>query len=144
MSTISPAVRQKLRARLLTEERYLQFPYKDTAGYLTVGIGRNLSVVGVSVDEAFLLLDHDIENAEKDLWRSCSFYSSLDEIRKSVLIDMVFNMGIKSVIQFKEMISCLEKQDWKGAAKAMLDSEWAKQVGKRADRLALIMETGNL
>ena len=144
MLTISPDIRQKLKTRLLVEEGYKQFPYTDSTGHLTIVIGRNLEKVGISLDEALYMLDDDLMSVERNLWHYCAFYSALSEIRKSVLVDIAFNMGIRTVLDFKEMISCIEKQDYEGAAKAMMNSEWAKQVGNRASKLALIMETGEL
>ena len=42
------------------------------------------------------------------------------------------------------MISALESHDYSLAAKEMLNSKWAEQVGERATQLAHIIATGEL
>ena len=141
---MSPEIRQKLRTRLLSEEGYRQFVYTDVTGHLSAGIGRNLAVVGISLDEALIMLDNDIMRAEKNLLHYAPWYVGLDDIRKSAILDMTFNLGIEGVLKFEGMISAIMQHDYTLAATQMEDSEWAKQVGKRAKELALIMESGQL
>lgn len=57
---MTPESRQKLKNMLVQDESYRQFPYTDTTGHLTVGIGRNISQRGISTTEASQLLDNDI------------------------------------------------------------------------------------
>lgn len=144
MLTLAPDIRQRLKSRLLNEEGYKQFPYVDTTGHETIAIGRNLAVVGISLDEALYLLDNDISRCEKDLWHYAPWYGSLDDVRKSVVLDMCFEMGINGVLEFREMITYLSSRSFKQASDAMLASLWAKQVPSRAQNLALIIETGVL
>jgi lysozyme len=40
------------------------------------------------------------------------------------------------------MFAALDREDWHASAAAMLDSKWARQVGKRATRLADMMRQG--
>ena len=42
------------------------------------------------------------------------------------------------------MLSCLLKQDWHGAAAAMLNSKWAQQVGQHADNPGAIIRDGSV
>jgi len=42
------------------------------------------------------------------------------------------------------MIAAIQAKDYHRAAEEMRSSLWAKEVGKRAEHLAMIMETGNL
>jgi len=144
MLRIPPEIRNKLKTQLMDEEGYRQFVYADTQGVLTVGIGRNLVTTGLTVGEAMYLLDNDIVRCENDLWRLCPFYRDLDNARKLALIDMTFNVGIQSFLGFKAMIAAIQAKDYHRAAEEMRSSLWAKEVGKRAEHLAMIMETGNL
>jgi len=116
-------------------------PYRCTAGKLTIGYGRNLDDVGITQEEAELLLKHDLEKAEKEA-EKFPVYSKLNQARKDVLIEMVFNMGYSRLSGFKKMFEALEKGDYSAAADQMLDSSWHKQVGKRAERLAYFMRIG--
>lgn len=144
MLNLPPDMRLKLKSRLLDEEGYRQFPYIDTTGHTTIGIGRNLSSAGISMNEALYLLDDDIMQCEKDLWASFPWYANLDDARKIVLIDMCFNMGIINLLKFINMINALKNKNYSLAAREMLNSKWATQVHARAKKLAIIMETGNL
>lgn len=134
--------REKLKDLLLQDEGYRQFSYKDTAGKLTIGIGRNIEECGISKDEALYLLDNDINNCLNDLRASLTFFDALNEARRIVLLNMCFNLGIPKLMQFRKMRDALDRQDYTEAAKEMLASDWANQVGHRAQRLAYIMETG--
>lgn len=117
-------------------------PYRCTAGKLTIGIGRNLDDVGISKDEADMLLKNDIEKVIGQLSNSLPWYKNLNKIRQRVLIDMAFNLGIAGLLKFKNTLGHIQAGRWPEAAKGMLASRWAKQVGRRAERLATMMQTG--
>lgn len=144
MFSLTPDYRNKLKTMLLTEEGYRQFPYTDITGHLTIGIGRNIQEVGITIEEALHLLEQDIMRCEHDFWKCLPVYPELSDPRKCVLLDMCFNLGIVKLMQFRKMIDALNKKDYSLAAQEMMDSDWAKQVGHRADKLARIMETGYL
>ena len=105
-------------------------PYKCTAGYLTIGVGRNLDDRGITEDEARFLCKNDIKIVERELGGKFPFITGLGDARIRVLLDMAFNLGVE--------------RDFEEAAKDMLDSSWASQVGQRAQRLATAMRTGKL
>jgi lysozyme len=66
----------------------------------------------------------------------------LNDARQNALIDMMYNLGPSRFIGFKKMIAAIYDEDFNAASNEMLDSKWAKQVGRRAFRLARIMRTG--
>jgi lysozyme len=134
---------QQLREQLERHEGLRLKPYKDTVGKLTIGIGRNLDDKGISREEAFTLLDNDIAEVVRQL-EQVDEYQALDEIRQTVLANLCFNVGFKGIIGFKRMWRALAKRDYAAAAAEMLDSKWAKQVGRRATELAEIMRTGEV
>lgn len=114
--------------------------YYDSVGVATIGVGRNLEDVGVSYDEAMLMLDNDIKRVLKDCWREFTWFADLTEDRQSVVASMVFNIGLAGFKQFKKMIAAIEKEDWTEAACQMIDSTWAAQVKGRAVELAILMK----
>lgn len=124
------------------EEGYQQFPYRCTANKLTVGIGRNLEVNGVSLEEARCLAMNDIRAAETGLSDSLPWFSGLDVVRRAVLISMVFQMGLQAVLKFKRTLREVERGEYENAASFMLESLWAQQTPKRARRAAEMMRTG--
>jgi lysozyme len=86
------------------------------------------------------MLDNDIKRAEK----SCSmlgFYPELSEVRQAVVVDMVFNLGLRSFLTFEKLRNAIEHREWQRAAEEMIRSKWAGQVGPRAKRLANMMLT---
>ena len=117
-------------------------PYKDSVGKLTIGTGRNLDDVGISQAEADFLLKNDIDKATEQLTANLPWTSGLDDARHGALINMTFNLGIHGLMGFRNTLAMIQAGDYSGAASAMLSSEWEKQVGPRAHRLAKQIETG--
>lgn len=137
-------ITQKLRDSIKRHEGFRKYPYIDTTGHTSIGFGRNLDVIGISETEADILLGNDIINATVELYKFLPIAQTIDDVRKAVLIEMSFNMGIEKMLQFKGMIAALKIKDYKLAAEDMLNSLWAKQVHNRANDLAYAMETGQM
>ena len=118
-------------------------PYKCPAGKLTIGYGRNLDDVGISQAEADMMFERDFSKAEADARKICEEFdidvNNLTEQRFYVLTDMCFNLGYGGLKKFKGMLTALKNGLYEDAANAMLDSLWAKQVGNRATKLAVLM-----
>ena len=132
---------------LILDEGVRLHPYEDTVGKTTIGIGRNLDDVGISEDEAKYLLSNDLKQVRHELNNNqtlCVIYKSLSPYRQIVLESMLFNLGLNRLLGFKLFISALARSDYSAAAKEMLDSKWARQVGARAFRLASVMQENSL
>tara|TARA_Y100000310_G_scaffold337230_1_gene423800 strand:- start:807 stop:1226 length:420 start_codon:yes stop_codon:yes gene_type:complete len=134
----------RLERMLIRHEGLRLKPYKDTRGKLTIGVGRNLTDVGISRSEAIELLHHDlgaiyitIFNSGKTAW-----VQHLDVVRVDVVTSMIFNMGLRKFLTFRKAIQAMKAGDWGEAAREMLDSQWAGQVGGRARTLAAMMREG--
>jgi lysozyme len=134
--------RERLAAQLRLHEGVEHKPYKCTAGYLTIGVGRNIEERGLSDDEIDYILNNDVDIATSELASTFDWFAGLDDVRMRVVVDMVFNLGMPRFKQFQNMLAAIEAQDWPEAAAQMMDSRWAKQVGARAERLRDMMETG--
>ncbi|HZR03635.1 MAG TPA: glycoside hydrolase family protein [Burkholderiales bacterium] len=130
------------KSQLRIDEGVRGKPYRDTVGKLTIGVGRNLDDVGLSPDEIDYLLDNDVTNAEIVARILFPSFNSLSDNRRAAIINMALNLGQERLAGFHDMRAAVERQDWAGAATAMLDSRWAGQVGKRADRLAQMIKEG--
>lgn len=113
--------------------------YKCTAGKITIGVGRNVEELGITHDEAMYLLNNDVQRVVDELIANVDFYGKLSDVRKAVLVDMCFNLGISRFLQFKNFLAALDREDWVDAAREMLDSRWATQVGQRSVRLSQMM-----
>lgn len=134
--------RAALKEQLIVHEGLRLKPYQDTVGKATIGVGRNLDDRGISMHEAMLMLDHDIDDVEADLDRVMPWWRSLSEARQLVLADMCFNLGVARLTAFKNTLAAMKAGDYEAAADGMLASRWASQVGKRAQKLAKAMREG--
>lgn len=115
-------------------------PYRDSVGKLTIAYGRNLDDVGISYEEAFMLLRNDIKFHTLSLMKNLPWVSTLSEVRQRVLIDMCFNLGIGKLLQFRATLAAVKTGDYDRAAEQMLKSRWAAQTKTRAKRLAWMMK----
>ena len=134
--------RDELRSMLVLHEGLRLFPYRCTAGKITIGVGRNLDDVGITQAEAFALLERDIDTVEADLDRTWPWWRQMTDARQQVLADMCFNLGLGRLKGFVNTIAHMKRGDYEAAAEGMLDSLWARQVGVRAQRLAKMMREG--
>ena len=130
-----------LTEELKRDEGYSGTVYTCSAGKLTVGYGHNLEAKPIPQSIAEKLLECDIGDcmAQCELW---PWFFSLNDTRKRVIVNMVFNIGFNGVSNFKKMISALENKDYVLAAAEMTNSKWYAQVGDRATRLVTMMVVG--
>jgi len=143
----------KIQDQLIRHEGMSLKPYKDTKGKWTVGVGRNFSDVpfserelvevlqhGVTKEWVLMLLDNDINNVLSDVIHF-NWFDVLSDVRKKVIIDMVFNLGLSRFNGFKKTKEYLSIGDYENASIEMLDSSWSFQVGKRSRTLSKMMLT---
>jgi lysozyme len=133
---------QRLWEQLIQHEGLRLKPYQCSAGKLTIGIGRNIEDIGITEEEAMVLLGNDISRVVSELNQNIPAFANLNQIRQRVLVDMCFNLGISRLLKFRRMLAALDAGDFSKAADEMMDSRWARQVGKRADNLKQMMKTG--
>jgi lysozyme len=131
-----------LEDQLIDHEGLELKPYQCTADKLTIGVGRNIEDRGITEDEARYLLKNDIKIVEDELLEKKPVVAGLDAVRQRVLVDMGFNLGIPTLLKFQNMWAAIEEEDFETAADEAMDSRWAKQVGRRAERLCQAMATG--
>ena len=147
-------MKEKLKEQLILHEGLKLNAYKCPADKWTIGVGRNLEAnpltedemlevlkeVGITKEIAMYWLNKEIRQVKRKL-ANYEWYTSQSKIRRRVLIDMAFNLGVSGLLSFQNMIGALEVGNYEVAAEEMLDSRWAEQVGSRAKRLANMMET---
>ena len=125
----------KIAEQLKIDEGFRGKVYTCSAGKLTVGYGWNLEDNYMSERVASLLLDDGIGSAIASCERF-DWWHKLSDVRKEVIINMVYNLGFVGVSKFTKMIAAIKLNSFDEAAIQMLDSKWHKQVGVRAERLA--------
>lgn len=132
---------------LILDEDLSKTPYRDIDGSTVIGVGRNLSSVGISKEEAIMLLRNDIARVEKELTNDKvvgAIYQSLDENRKLAIKNMCFNLGITKLRGFDKMWKALASKDYNKAAIEAKNSKWYKDVSTRGLRIIHIIQFGNL
>lgn len=144
--------------RLCVNEGLRLKPYYCPAGHLTIGIGRNLEgnplteeekeyighsvKEGITNDQAFYLCRNDLKKVRADLDKHLPWWRDLNADRQFVMIDLCFNMGIKKLLQFQKTLSSIANGYYVKAGEQLMQSLYAKQVGKRAERNAKCLQTG--
>lgn len=131
---------QGTTAQLEQDEGFRPTPYLDTVGVPTFGHG----LTYITQYESLRIVEDRVQELYWLLSASHKWFNNLTPARKSVILNMTYNLGYaglvgdekKRIRGFKDMIAALKAGDYEQAAKEMLDSKWARQVGDRAVRLA--------
>lgn len=130
---------------IMKHEGFKDKPYKDSMGIWTIWYGHNLEVN--PEEQGSKALEYDVVMSINNLNAALPWTKNIDDVRRSVLIEMTYNMGIKKLSDpihgFKDMLKSLQDKDYKKASQEMLDSAWAKEVGQRANDMAKVMEAGS-
>jgi len=129
-----------LEAQLAVDEGKMDRMYLDSEGIPTIGIGHNLRDVPLSARAMRVIFEDDTAQAIADAKRLVPMFDYLTEERKAVVCNMAFNLGYTRLSKFKNTLAAINEGRYADAAREMLDSTWAKQVGDRAKRLAAIMK----
>lgn len=133
----------QLVERLKIEEGFSKHCYICPAGAHTIGHGRNVDAaggLGITEAEAEILLRNDVSRTIEEC-RRFGWFDDLDPDRQSVVVEMVFVLGITRFTKFRLMIFEIERDpsDFSAAARELLDSKFATQLPARATRLARLM-----
>lgn len=134
--------------------------YRDSKGIKTIGYGFNLESgrftkeqvdrwtrEGITETEARQVLNDELAKTREQLANKYPWFKTLDPVRQGAIIDMAYNMGMggdkKGLGSFKKALAAMEKGDYETAAKEFLDSQYAKDVGSRANAIADLIRYGN-
>jgi lysozyme len=140
-------MKQELKKQLTLDEDKRKFVYKDSKGYYTIAIGRlvddRFPGSGLREDEIEYLLNNDIDDRIEQLTRKLPWFQDLDDVRKGVLINMAFQLGVEGLLGFSRTLEQVRLGNYWRAAMYMLASKWAiYDTPKRAKRMSKQMETG--
>lgn len=102
-------------------------PYLDSVGKWTIGYGRCIQDIGISEDEAEVMLKSDLAVAANDARRLCSIYDELTRPRQLVLVSMALNLGYVRYAKWVHFWDAIHRKDWNGAADQILDSKAARE-----------------
>jgi len=133
----------KLIKQLRRHEGVRSHVYVCSAGYETIGVGRNIaeSGLGLSEDEIDYLLENDVKRCKQELI-ALSWFTDLDSVRQDAMVNLCFNLGMTRLMTFKKALAAMAIGDYSTAADEFMDSKWATQVGSRADEVTEMIRTG--
>ena len=117
-------------------EGFMSKPYKCPAGKLTIGYGRNIEDMGITMTEAEYLLVNDLTRSQTELSNSLPWYKTLSHRRKQAMLNLHFNMGTGTLSKFQKFLKAMSESDYSTAKAELLNSKYAQQVGKRAQEVA--------
>ena len=97
----------------------------------------------ISEEKAYILLNDEVLNAMKDfmdIYSDCQ--DNINDVRAEALCNLVFNIGKTKLLKFRKMNKAIRSNDWTTAAYEAMNSNWYKQVGKRAVRICKELASG--
>lgn len=127
-------------ARCKVNEGFRSAKYTDSRGFLTIGYGFNVDA-GISEFCAASLLEAQLAQDEAEL-SGFPWYQQADTVRRSVLLELMFNMGLTKLQGFHNMLAAVDRQDWETAAAELKSSAWFGQVGQRGPQLVRLLHDG--
>jgi lysozyme len=154
-------MRLTIKEQLKIEEGERLFAYVDCCGRawrscecpkkgkLTIGIGRNLEDVGISLAESAVLFEHDLARVRAELDQALPWWRQLDPVRQQVMEDLGFNLGVLTpidtakLLRFDTTLKLIEAGEYDAAADRLSGLPWAKQVqASRVARILGMLRTG--
>lgn len=118
--------------------------YTDKTEHPTIGYGYNLSVYsyeGKRITKAYGLLTDILKENYKAIL-SYGWYKNLDAMRRMVILDLSYNLGLNGLLKFKQSIKAIEDKNYALAVERLQKSPYFNQVKKRASRNMEILKLG--
>ncbi len=131
---------------IVDSEGFSPSVYTDKTGHPTIGYGYNLSVYSyegkrITKPQAYGLLT-DILKANHKVLFSYGWYKNLDAMRRMVILDLSYNLGLSGLFKFKQFIKAIEDKNYDLAVERLQKSPYSNQVRKRASRNMEILKLG--
>ena len=116
--------------------------YQDSLGVWTIGYGTNLQELTIDKGLACRWLADKLAESERECERF-PWFAGLAPRRQRAIVELVYNMGLPRLTGFVKMLHAIAERDYERAAKELLSSKWATQVGQtRAQRIADLLISG--
>jgi GH24 family phage-related lysozyme (muramidase) len=158
-SPISMPIRAVAKEMLKRNEAISTYIYRDSEGNPTVGVGFNLTrpdadkrlrlvgtskakvLAGFALDPVQIdtLLDLDLTDVLQDLVTLLPGFTDMPQKAQLVLIDLRFNCGPGGLRTFVNTLKSIKTAQWHDAASRLAVSQWAAQVGQRAERAVTML-----
>ena len=134
-----PSLYDKLVNGIKKHEGFRDRPYFDSLGVGTIGYG----TTWITEEEADMLLRNRLQSCISEIDSYIDELSvSIDEVRRAILYEMCYQLGIDGVKRFRKMWESLADMDYEKASSEMKASRWHKQTPARCEYLAGVMLRG--
>ena len=134
-----------LKKKIKKNEGFRNKPYLDSLGHPTIGYGhlitnREKKTFKGKFSKEFLLklFDKDFKKALTDYKKNFN-HKKHSKNTKEVLVEMIFQLGIKKQQKFLKLNNHIKKNDMFLAALEMKNSLWYKQTPKRVEGLVKLL-----
>ena len=134
-----------IKKRIKKNEGYRNTIYFDQLGHPTIGYGhlvkkKDFFLNGVKYSKKHLnkIFEDDFKRTLSD-FKSKYANKNLTNNAQEVLIEMIFQLGIKKTIKFKKFNKFLNEAKPYLAATEMINSRWYLQTPKRVETLIAIL-----
>ena len=134
-----------LKKKIKKNEGFRNKPYLDSLGHPTIGYGHLITnkekkTFKGKFSKKFLLklFDKDFKKALTDYKKNFN-HKKHSKNTKEVLVEMIFQLGIKKQKKFVKMNKHIQNNDMFLAALEMKNSLWYKQTPKRVDGLIRLL-----
>ena len=134
----------KLIKRIKENEGFSLNPYKDQLGYLTIGYGHLIlpnekelvkeKKTKTDLEKIFI---QDFKKAVRD-YNNFLKQNTFNKKEQELLVEMVFQIGVKGVLDFKKLLSNMRKKNKHLVCFEMMNSLWYKQTPERVKKLIKI------
>lgn len=136
----------EIQEQIKLDEGFRPYVYFCSRDIPTGGYGHAFlphSRISHQIADAFFKEDWDRAVKWYDIFVE-KYKLNLSSVRRGVIINMLFQMGLQGVCRFKKMVVCLKMENYEDAADEMLDSQWSRNHKSRSFRLAQMMRTGEV
>ena len=135
----------RISSRIKKNEGYRCGAYKDQLGNLSIGYGhlitakeKNFFKKKPSKEFLLKIFYVDLKKAIFDFQKNYD-YNNLSDNAQEVIIEMIFQLGIKKVLKFKKFYYCIKNKKPYLASLEMIKSRWYQQTPRRVNRLIAIL-----
>lgn len=135
----------ELLKQIEQEEGRIRWAYRDSLGYLTIGVGFLIDQKGgggLQDIEIDFILHNRVQQAQDKVLQRWPWVAGQLPARRDALVNMAYQMGVNGLTAFEKFLAYLKDENYLLASDEMLDSKWAKQTPARAKRMSKQILTG--
>ena len=112
-------------------------------GNPTISVGVNLTVP-ITPEQSEALFGPRVNQCIEEALLSFTWFGTAPAPVKLGVANMLYNLGMPRLMEFHLMLGALEQGRYLEASNEALNSDWARQVGDRATRIAELFRNAHM